>query len=279
MTTTTRPKRTLVGIELFRLLAQEGDRVFTTERARELAPRVGLKESYLLEALHHLHKNDWIVPLRRGLYALSSTTPGISDAHEYEIAMSLVSPAAISHWSALHHHGLTEQIPRTIFVLTTTEASVPRVRSSALGSSREDYEVRGINYRFIQVKPHRFFGTERVCLADARVWITDLERTLLDGLAMPRHCGGFAEVIHGFDVGMEQVDIERVADYASRMDTSAAKRLGWVLEGHGIDGPIMDRLASLPIKGWRKLDPSGPKGGRQSRRWMLIENLPGVALT
>ena len=96
-----------------------------------------------------------------------------------------------------------------------------------------------------------------------------MERTLLDGLAMPRHCGGFAEVLHGFDVGIEQVDIERLADYASRMDTSAAKRLGWVLESHGIDGPIMDRLASLPIKGWRKLDPSGPKRGRHSRRWML----------
>ena len=278
MTTTTRPKRTLVGIELLRLLAREGDRVFTTGRARELAPRVGLKESYLLEALHHLHKNDWIVPLRRGLYALSSTIPGISDAHEYEIAMSLVSPAAISHWSALHHHGLTEQIPRTIFVLTTTESSVPRVRSSAPGSSREDYEVRGISYRFVQVKPHRFFGTERVWLADARVWITDLERTLLDGLAMPRHCGGFAEVLYGFDVGIEQVEIERVADYASRMDTSTAKRLGWVLERCGIGGLIMDRLASLPIKGWRKLDPSGPKEGRQCRRWMLIENLPEIAM-
>ena len=278
MTTKTTRKRTLVGIELIRLLAREGDRVFTTERARELAPRVGLKESYLLEALHHLHKNDWIVPLRRGLYALSSTTPGISDAHEYEIAMSLVSPAAISHWSALHHHGLTEQIPMTIFVLTTTEASVPRVRSSAPDSSRKDYEMGDIIYRFIQVKPHRFFGTERVWLGDGRVWITDMERTLLDGLGKPRYCGGFAEVLHGFELGVEWVDTERMADYVSRMDASTAKRLGWVLESHGIGDPIIDRLASLPIKGWRKLDPSGPKKGRRNKRWMLIENLPGITL-
>ena len=26
--------------------------------------------------------------------------------------------------------------------------------------------------------------------------MTDLERTLLDGLSIPRYCGGFAEVIH-----------------------------------------------------------------------------------
>ena len=93
MTTSTKPKQSLAGIELVRLLTYEGDRIFTTDRARELAPRVGLKDSYLTEALYHLRRNDWIVPLRRGLYALSSTVPGVSDAHEFEVAMALVSPA------------------------------------------------------------------------------------------------------------------------------------------------------------------------------------------
>ena len=131
MVAATKPKRTLVGIELLRLLSREGDRIFTTDRARELAPQVGLRESYLLECLYHLRQNGWIVPLRRGLYAMSSSSiPGVADAHEFEIAMSLVSPAAISHWSAIHHHGLTEQIPRTVFVTTTTETSVPRKRNS-----------------------------------------------------------------------------------------------------------------------------------------------------
>ena len=128
MTTTQKIKQSLVGIELVRLLAYEGDRIFTTDRARELAPRVGLKDPYLWEALYHLRQNGWIVSLRRGLYALSSTVPSIAPVHEFEIAMALVSPAAISHWSALHYHGLTEQVPRKVFVLTTTETSVPRMR-------------------------------------------------------------------------------------------------------------------------------------------------------
>ena len=29
-------------------------------------------DAYVDEALYHLRRNDWIVPLRRGLYALSS---------------------------------------------------------------------------------------------------------------------------------------------------------------------------------------------------------------
>ena len=56
---------------------------------------------------------------------------GFAAAHEFEIAMVLVDPAMISHWSALHHHGLTEQIPRNVFVLTTTDACVPRPRNLA----------------------------------------------------------------------------------------------------------------------------------------------------
>ncbi len=57
MTAHTKPKQTLVGVELIRLLTSEGDRIFTIKRARELAPRVGLRDSYLREALYHLRQN------------------------------------------------------------------------------------------------------------------------------------------------------------------------------------------------------------------------------
>lgn len=79
-----------MGIELLRLIAAEGDRIFSTQRARELAPEVGLKDSYLWEAVYHLRRNGWIVTLRRGLYALSASVPGVTPAHEFEVAMALV---------------------------------------------------------------------------------------------------------------------------------------------------------------------------------------------
>ena len=273
VTTGTKPKQSLVGIELVRLLAYEGDRIFTTDRARELAPRVGLKDSYLGEALYHLRRNDWIVPLRRGLYALSSTVPGVSDAHEFEVAMALVNPAAISRWSALHYHGLTEQVPREVFVLTTTESSVPRIRRSEARLPRGGYQVGDTRYRFVQVRPERFFGAHKVWIGDAQVSITDVERTLLDGLSMPQYCGDFAEVLHAFEVGMNRLDIERIARYASELDTATVKRLGWVLEYHGVGSSCIDQLASLPVKGYRMLDPTGPRRGPCNSRWMVQENL------
>lgn len=269
-------RNTLVGIELVRRLSDEGDRLFTTARARELAPEVGISHGYLVEALHHLAKAGWIVRLRRGLYAISSSREGTVPAHEFEIAMALVRPAAISYWSALHHHGLTDQTPHTVFVLTTTEASPPRVRGKARRSS-PGYPVGRVVYRFIQVRPERFFGVQDVWVGEARVSVTDPERTLLDGLSAPGYCGDFAEVLHAFEVRGHGIDVEKAASYALRLDAAVAKRLGWVLESLGIGGEGIARLSDLPVTGYSKLDPTGPDTGPRNRRWMIRENLPGRA--
>lgn len=263
------------GIELVRKLAAAGDRIFTTKRARELAPSVGLSESYLRQALYYLTRSGWLVRLRKGLYALSSSVPGVTPAHEFEIAMALVNPAAIGHWSALHYHGLTEQVPRKVFVLTTTETSVPRVRSTKIKRTDHGYPVGETLYQFVQIKPERFFGTVKVWIGEARVTITDPERTLLDGLSRPQYCGDFSEVLHAFEVRGSRLDLKRIIAYAEKLDAVTSKRLGWVLEGEGVDPARLDRLARLPINGYRKLDPTGPRKGPYNRRWMIRENLPG----
>ena len=55
-----------------------------------------------------------------------------------------------------------------------------------------------------------------------------------------------------------------------------AKRLGWVLAYFGCKSSEVDRLAELPAKGYRTLDPTGPRKGSCNARWMVQENLPGL---
>lgn len=263
------------GVELVRVMTNEGLRIFTTEQARQLAPAVGLSEGYLRQSLHYLVKSGWIVRLRKGLYALSHSVPGATPVHEFEVAMALVNPAAISHWSALHYHGLTEQAPRRIFVLTTTVTSVPRMRGSKNKRDVGGYPVGTTAYQFIQVKPERFFGLEKVWVSDTRVSITNVERTLLDGLSRPQYFGDFAEVLHAFEAISTNLNLERIIEYASKLDVATAKRLGWVFEMFDFKTDRLERLARIPIKGYRTLDPSGPRKGPCNRRWMIQENLPG----
>jgi predicted transcriptional regulator of viral defense system len=127
--------------------------------------------------------------------------------------MALVQPAAISHWSALSHHGLTEQAPRRVFVLTSAR-TVPRLRGVKAEAAEGGYPVGAMIYQFVQVKPERFFGTEEVWVNESRIKITDPERTLLDGLMDPQYCGDFAEVLHAFEVRAPKLDLERIIHYA-----------------------------------------------------------------
>jgi predicted transcriptional regulator of viral defense system len=222
-----------------------------------------------------LTNSGWLVRLRKGLYAIASSFPGVAPVHEFEIAMALVNPAAISHWSALHHHGLTEQAPRKIFVLTTSKTNIPRARGESTAKTHGAYQIGDAAYKFVQVRTKRFFGTQKVWIGEARVMITDPERTLLDGLTMPQYCGDFAEVLHAFEAHVALLDIDRIIGYALKLDVATAKRLGWVLETHGMAFTKIKRLAELSIKGYRKLDPTGPRRGPCNRRWMIQENLPG----
>lgn len=261
------------GIELVRQLAAAGQRIFTATQAKEVAPSVGISPGYLRESLHHLARAGWIVRLRRGLYALSGPVPGVLPLHDFEIAMALVQPAAISHWSAMNHHGLTDQIPQRVFVLTSAK-SVPRSRG-ARASADEGYTVGGTVYQFVQVKPERFFGIEEVWVDEGRARVTDAERTLLDGLMAPQYCGDFSEVLHAFEVRGPKLNVDRIIQYALRLDAATIKRLGWVLERQGVSGGPLKPLRTASIKGFRVLDPTGPRRGPCNAEWSIQVNLPG----
>jgi len=264
--------RTTPSLRLVQKLATEGVRIFSTEDVRKLAPEVGLSKGYLLQALHHLVRTGWLVRLRKGLYTLSSANPGISPAHEFEVGMALADPAAISHFSAMHHYELTDQIPHQVFITTTVGNWIPRGRK---GSGDAGYCVGDTVYHFIRVKPERFFGTEKVWIEDSRVTFTDMTRTLIDGLTMPQYCGGIAEVLHGFQVARERISLDQIVDYALRLDNATTKRLGWVLEHIGVERPQLTALQQVAVTGYSKLDPTGPREGPYNRYWMIQENLSG----
>jgi predicted transcriptional regulator of viral defense system len=267
------PSRPTPALMLVRRLVADGCCIFSTNQARQIAPEVGLSEGYVRQALHHLTRSGWLVRLRKGLYALSSSTPGVSPAHEFEVAMALVHPAAISHFSAMHYHELTDQISRRVFVMTTTGRSVPRSHNARKGEN--GCRVGETVYQFVQVKPERLFGTKEVWIGQARVTITDMERTLTDGLVMPQHCGGFAEVIHAFEEAHDRLNLDRLIEYALKLDAATAKRLGWVLETTGIERSRLATLEHVEVTGYNKLDPTGPRRGPYNRSWMVQENLAG----
>lgn len=266
-------RHTRRGIEMLRVLYQNGKRMFTSRDARKAAPSCGMSAQYVTEALHLLVQDGWIIRYRNGLFGIAPSFPGMTPIHEFEIAMALTTPAAISHWSALHFHGMTEQIPRTVFITTVREQEKKNGKNIQNRSHTE--KINGIKYSIFAVKAERFFGTKKYWVGETRVNITDPERTLIDGLITPKYFGGWAEVYTAFINHFSDISLDRIIEYALRLDAAVAKRLGWILERQKVDDTILQPLIDLPINGYRPLDPHGPRKGHCDKKWHIQINLPG----
>lgn len=250
-------KNSILGINLLKYLASQGLKIFSTEQAKTAALEIEMNPSYVSEALHHMKNNGWVIRLKRGVYAIAAYGPA---PHEFIIAMALVTPSTISHWTAMHYHHITEQTPHKIFASTPRGTSIPR-------------SLTDTSYRFIQVKKEHYFGIETIWVDDMKVQITNIEKTLLDGLTSPEYCGDFNEVLHAFKVAKERIRIPIIVEYALKLQKAVAKRLGLILESMGIEDRYLEALLKLPVKSYCKFDPSAPLKGPYNSKWKIRENL------
>ena len=82
--------------------------------------------------LHNLKRKKWILAIKGGLYAIVPLEIGVKGAesfivHDFVIASYLTSPYYVGMWSALNYHGLSDQIPATVFVCTPKAKKPVRV--------------------------------------------------------------------------------------------------------------------------------------------------------
>lgn len=258
---------------LLRALADQGRITFSVNDAREAAREAGISDAHLVSLLHRLARSGFVQRLKRGSYALAPGLPGMARAHPFAVAMALVEPCAVSGYAALNHHGLTEQIPRVVTLTTPKRVVTPAMRGAAQAAP-STWAVAGQTFEIVVVVPAHFFGDEESWIGDSRVRIFDRERALLDCFALPRRFGGIAEGLGILEEHLHELNVERLVAHAKRFGKIAvAKRVGFALENAGAKPAAIEPLASLPMKGYRPLDPTRPRDGTRCARWGLVVNL------
>jgi predicted transcriptional regulator of viral defense system len=168
----------------------------------------------------------------------------------------------LSHVSAMEMHNMVTQPQLVIF---TTSPNPFRGRT-----------ILGTEFRFVRCKPEHLFGVaEHWVDKTEKVAVSDLERTIIDGLKQPAYCGGFSEVAKGFWMRRADMNVSRLVDYALRLDVGAViRRLGFLLETSGINAPAdLERLRAKLTKTYHLLDPDLPAEGRRVARWRLRLNV------
>lgn len=262
---------------LLKALAEEGRIVFSTGEARQIAERVGIPVGYVKNLLMLMVHNGWISRLRRGLYARSGPVLGTTSIHSFAIAVHLITPSAISHWSALHYHGLTEQVPHVITAFTPKKVVTPSMRRTSKSARRQKHAwvVNGVRYEFVTVKEEHFFGFDEVWVDEySKVPITDKERTVIETFISPRMFGGMGEGLGIIEQYLNALAVDKLVHYSCRYGKiSVAKRLGWALERAGVEERVLTPLLDMPAIGYHVLDPSHPHRGPCDKRWMIQNNL------
>ncbi len=235
---------------------------FTIQDAREV---LNSAPGYPVSAfLKRLAQKGWIRQIKRGYFAiipLSSGKSRVPQLHEFIVAMTLVAPAAIAYWSAFSHHGMTEQIPRTVFVATNHH--VRRPVTNALG----------MGFKIVSVKPSKFFGVAKAWIDEQPFAITEKEKTIVDGLDLPEYVGGVGSVARALSTSWKSLDESKLFQYAAKIDNGAVvKRLGFLMETLALGNPDELRRKESLSSGFSPLDPSLPKCGKYNRRWGLLVN-------
>jgi len=250
--------------QLLMELHEQGRTIFTVSDVQTIT---GLSPASARSLVRHAIIRGIVSRLKSGLFVL--VPPELGWATEFTgdphlIARELLAGADyyISHASAMELHRMVTQPQLQIFVTTTK-----RLRNRT---------IHGIEFRFVSIRPEALFGvTTHWVTRQAAVRVSDLERTVIDGLRRPHYCGGITEVAKGFWMRRSDIDPSRLIDYALRLQVGAViRRLGWLLEVYRLaPSHELERLRSTLTTTYVPLDPALSAEGPYLRRWRLRLNV------
>lgn len=234
-----------------------------TVSVRDAASILKVSPTDAAKMLSRWAKKGWLSRVRQGLYIrvpLESRTADIPVEDSWIIAERLYSPCYIGGWSAAEYWDLTEQVFRTVIVMTTQK---PRDRTPV---------IKGTSFMIRTVPGKAMFGLKPVWRGPVKVSISDPSRTVLDMMIDPKLGGGMRSTTDMFFnyLKSENKNIELLIEYAKRVNNGAVfKRLGFLLEKYAPDQKVaIDECRSRLTKGYVKLDPA-LKAERLITRWRL----------
>ncbi|MBI4905740.1 MAG: transcriptional regulator [Acidobacteria bacterium] len=265
-TESTAPSKT-VGSRTAQLMTTLYESDQTTFSHADVESITGLPPASARSLIRHAVARGVVSRLEPGLFVL--VPPELGRATEfagnpYIVARQLVAGSEyfISHASAMELHRMVTQPQLVVFTSTTK-----RLRNRT---------IHGTEFRFVLVRREDAFGvTTHWVSKQESVKISDIERTVIDGLHLPTYCGGITEVAKGLWMRRDDVKAGQLIDYALRLGVGAVvRRLGYLLDFYQIAPPEeLDRLRRSLSATYAMLDPMLPAEGAYVSGWRLRVNV------
>ena len=250
--------------QLYTELQERRRSTFTLE---DVSAITGLSGAAARGLVHKAQSRGLVTRLKPGLYNLVPFELGRATEYvgsPYLIARELAGDAVyfLSHGTALEIHRMTTQPTLAVYVSCTR-----RLRAQTVG---------GYDYKFIHINPEHSFGQMRHWIDKEQfVQVSDMERTVIDGLRQPAYVGGVTEVAKGVWMQHQALQIDRLVGYAVRLGVGAVvRRLGFLLEHYELaDAAALAPLRAALTSTYQRLDPLLPDEGAFLSRWKLRLNV------
>lgn len=280
------------------VLAGERRRIASAWRFLILTRRICTAEGASLPGLpkaekiiRHLISNSELEPIAgvQSVYKLIAPFANLLPVATEHIVQEANPKAVFCHWTALSIHGLTHELPKTVFAYHFKGQNSTRI---PLGTTPDDWldlrrprnalpkRVEGIPVDWTRSDGQRDFGHTIATFAGLPIYVTDLERTLLDTIRFPEKAGGILNALRAWRAARDRMAVDALVGYAERFDNAVLlQRTGFLLEELKLDHR---RLASwrknLQRGGSMRLVASRPYASAFSERWNLSINVPDHAI-
>lgn len=186
----------------------------------------------------------------------ASTRYSFQELNTFEVIQSTDAKGYFSHYTAMHLHGLTDQIAKSIYFNveqpavggggSLTQGGIDRALK---GKCRVTNNVT--NFRDVTIHKTNGQNTGRLGVEsfelDSKtiVEVTNLERTLIDIAVRPVYAGGIAEVANAYRAAAERVSGNRLVTYL--------KKLNYTYPYHQAIGFYMDRAGNYSESQLRRI--------------------------
>jgi len=198
--------------KLYSLFAQQ--EVFTLDEAEQ---KLGTTRHNLKVLIHHLSKSGSIGNIRRGLYYIVPL--GLNKEYtpnSVAIASKLSTTYYLGYHTALELHGIAYSAFNYMYVVTNKKF--------------KPFVFRGLTYASVKPLNNNLeLGIERRRILNNDVFISDRERTLIDGIDRLPYVGGIEEYLKSIGT-FPSVDVKKAYNYLLALNKRVLfAKVGWIL--------------------------------------------------
>ncbi len=225
---------------------------------------LGLGRAHAAKLLAAWNKQGVIRRVARGLYVpVSPTALGQVQVLDdpWVLVPELYEPGYVGGWSALKHWELTEQLFRSVCVMTA--------RRTRYG----EIQHQGVTFFVKHVSHQKIYGTQSLWRGTEKVQISDLHKTILDIVDDPYLGAGLQHTVdclrkyHG--QYSDSRSLETLLAYATQTNLgSLCKKLGFLGERTGFPVSFIKACAQQLTSGYTHLDKSA-KEEKLVTKWKL----------